>query len=150
MVLVVAAAVAAVVAVVLVAVAAVAAVAAVVVLMLVAAVVAVAADSVVPSLLEPQSSRLRGPMSWPRDSCLGRMRVSRPSPTQRLPHRIPEPLEVVSDWSSADSAVLCRLAEVASVLGVEPSPWARLELPEERRCKAKMAKCIVRKGKASV
>ena len=77
--------------------------------------VAVAADSVVPSLLSwwPRSFQLTGPMSWPRDSCLGRMLVCRPSPTRRPPLRIPEPMEVVSDWSLADSAVLCRLAEVA-------------------------------------
>ena len=45
-------------------------VAAAVAVSLAAVAVSVAADSVVPSLLEPQSSRLRGAMSWPRDSCL--------------------------------------------------------------------------------
>ena len=99
--------------------------------------VAVASDSVVPSLLEPQSSQFRGPMSWPRDSYLGRVQVCRPSPTRRLPSRIPEPSEVVLDWSLTDSAVWCRLAEAASVFGVEPSPWARLEPPEERSCELK-------------
>ena len=107
---------------------------------LAAVAVSVAADSAVPSLLEPQCSQVRGPMSWPRDSCLGRMLVCRPSPTRRLPLRIPEPMEVVSDWSLADSAVSCRLAEAASVLGVEPSPGARLEPPEERSCKSKHQK----------
>ena len=132
----VAAAVAAVVAAALVAVAAVAVVAAVGALML----VAVAADSVVPSLLEPQSSQFRGPMSWPRDSCLGRMLVCRPSPNLRLQLRIPEPLEVVLGWSLVDSAILRHPAEAASVFGVEPSQWARLEPPEERSCKAKQQK----------
>ena len=65
--------------------------------LLAAVAVSVAADSVDPSLLEPLSSQVRGPMSWPRDSCLGRMRVSRPSPTRHFPLRIPEPMEVVSD-----------------------------------------------------
>ena len=72
-------------------------VAAAVAVSLAAVAVSVAADSVVPSLLEPQSSQVRGPMSWPRDSCLGRMLVCRPSPTRRLPLLIPEPMEAVSD-----------------------------------------------------
>ena len=79
-----------------------------------AAAVSVAADSVVPSLLEPWSSQYRGPRSWPRDSCLVRMLVCRPSPTRRLPLRIPEPSEVLLGWSLVDSAVLCRPAETAS------------------------------------
>ena len=106
---------------------------------LAAVAVSVAADSAVPSLLEPQSSQVRGPMSWPRDSCLGRMLVCWPSPTRRLPLRIPEPMEVVSDWSLVDSAVLRHPAEAASVFGVEPSQWARLESPEGRSCTAKQS-----------
>ena len=54
--------------------------------------------------------------------------------------RIPEPSEVLLGWSLADSAVLCRLAEAASEFGVEQSPWARLEPPEERSCKSKQQK----------
>ena len=99
--------------------------------------VSVAADSVVPSLLEPWSSQFRGPMSWPRDACLGRMLVCRPSPTRRLPLRIPEPLEVVLGWPLVDSAVLCQWAEAASESCADPSQWTRLESPEERSCKAK-------------
>ena len=102
--------------------------------------VPVAADSDVPSLQEPRSSQSRGPMSWPRDSHLGRTPVCRPSPNLRLQLRIPEPLEVVLGWPLVDSAILRHPAEAASVFGVEPSQWARLEPPEERSCKAKQQK----------
>ena len=42
------------------------AVAAVVISVAMAVAVSVAADSAVPSLLEPRSSQVRGPVSWPR------------------------------------------------------------------------------------
>ena len=109
--------------------------------------VSVAADSVVPSLLEPWSSQFRGPMSWPRDSCLVRMLVCRPSPTRRLPLRIPEPSEVLLGWSLVDSAILCHLVEAESVFGVEPSQWARLEPPKELRCKAKQQSVLSEREK---
>ena len=114
-------------------------VAAAVAVSLAAAAGPVAADLDVPSLLSwwPQSSQFRGPMSWPRDSCLGRMLVCRPSPTRRRLLRIPEPLEVVLGWPLVDSAVLCQWDEAASESCADPSQWTRLESPEERSCKAK-------------
>ena len=98
----------------------------------VAVAVLAAADSDVPSLLEPRSSLFRGPTSWPRDS-----RICRSPPTLLLQLRIPEPSEVPLGWSLVDSAVLCRPAEAASESWVEPRHWARLEPPVERSCKAK-------------
>ena len=84
-------------------------VAAVVLATVVAVAVLAAADSDVPSLLEPRSFLFRGPTSWPRDSW-----ICRSPPTLRLQLLIPEPSEVVLGWSLADSVVLCRLAEAVS------------------------------------
>ena len=60
-----------------------------------------AADSDVPSLLEPRSSLFRGPTSWPRDSW-----ICRSPPALRLQFRFPELSEVLLGWSLVDSAVL--------------------------------------------
>ena len=92
-----------------------AAAAAVVVLAAAVSVVAFAAAAVslIPSLLEPRFSLCRGPMSWPRDSNLGRMPIRWSWPTLRLQLRIPEPLELLKGSSAADSALWCHPAEAA-------------------------------------